>query len=254
MIALGWAAGAAAPALASPSALSLMRRSDRRHEVAAERVEITMRLQEKGRAARTRRLSMLTAQRGAGDRLRLRFEAPASIAGTALLSVEDPRGGGGDQWLYLPAFRKTRRIGTAELGDRFMGTDLFYEDMKRREVDDFSYRLLRQESLGGHDCWVIESRPKTPRVIKESPYERSEVWLRKDILFAVQVRHYARGGRPLKLIRAEGLKRVRGRAWRADRVTVTDVKRMHRTVLIITRRTTGLKLTDDAFSKHRLAR
>ena len=131
MIALGWAAGAAAPALASPSALSLMRRSDRRHEVAAERVEITMRLQEKGRAARTRRLSMLTAQRDAtGDRLLLRFEAPASIAGTALLSVEDPRGGGGEQWLYLPAFRKTRRIGTAELGDRFMGTDLYYEDMQ----------------------------------------------------------------------------------------------------------------------------
>ena len=137
---------ASSAAWAAPSALELSRRSDQQHRLSSERTEVTMWLQGKGEKPDQRQLSILTVQDDKnGDRTLIRFHAPAAIKDTALLSIEDPRSGDEEQWLYLPAFARTRRVGASELGDRFVGTDLFYEDMKRRRVDDFSYTMLRSE-------------------------------------------------------------------------------------------------------------
>ena len=229
-----------------------MQRSDKRHRLPVERIEGEMLLQKKGAVARSRRLTVATVQDDRrGDRMRVRFSEPARIAGTALLSVEDSRGDD-EQWLYLPAFRKVRRVGKAELGDRFAGTDFFFEDLKRRRVEDFSYHIVGRQKLDGHACWVIESRPRAARVKKESPYGKSTFWLRQDNLFVVRARHYDRWMRPLKEVRSSDLRRARGRTWRANRVSVVDIQRNHRTVLTIVRRTMAT-ISPQLFSKHRLS-
>ncbi|MBW2737197.1 MAG: outer membrane lipoprotein-sorting protein [Deltaproteobacteria bacterium] len=98
------------PVVAAPSALSLMRRSDKLHRLPLERVEALMVLQKRGGKPYTRRLVMTTAQDAKkGDKSVIRFAAPANIKNTAMLSVEDQKKDTDEQWLYLPAFRRTRR-------------------------------------------------------------------------------------------------------------------------------------------------
>ena len=254
-VALGGALLLAGAAVAKPSALSLMRRSEKWHEIPAERVVGAMILQKKGGAQKVRKLMMTTVQNDkTGDRSLIRFLAPANIKGTAMLSVEDKKAGRDDQWLYLPAFRRTRRIGAAELGDRFVGSDFFYEDMKARDVDDYRYRHLREQTVDGARCYVIECVPKKPKVKKESPYGKSHIWLDKSTLMPVRLRHFDRRMRPLKEIRFTQRKRIVKKAWRADRATVIDVQRKHRTVLLLKKRTTKLRLPPGFFSSHRLGK
>ena len=244
--------GASASAVAA-DAFALMKASDARHRLAGERTEAEMLLQKKGQSPRRRELVMLVAQDDKlGDRMRVRFSAPANVRGTALLSLENTRGGDDHQWLYLPAFRRTRRVGAAELGDRFVGTDFFYEDLRRRHVEDFRYKLLRSERLDAHDCWVIEARPHAPKVRKESPYGKSISWLRKDNLVIVRTRQFDRQLRPWKEIHVSGWRAVSGRVWRANRVVVTDIRRRHRTVVTVNKRNVRPAVTKSTFSSHDL--
>ncbi len=240
---------------AKPDALALMKKSDARHRLRFEKVEAKMLLQKQGGEQQVRQLTTHTAlDDDKGDRMRVRFSAPANVKGTALLSIEDPGRGEHDQWLYLPAFRKTRRVGRTELGDRFVGSDLFYEDLQPREIEDYRYRILKSEKLDGQDCWLIESLPGTPKVKKESPYGKAHLWLRKDNLFIVRTRFFDTRMRPLKEMRNEDLKKVGAQAWRADKTTIVDSQRKHRTVLLIETRATDLEIPESLFSKHALER
>jgi hypothetical protein len=241
---------------AAPAPLDLMKKSDAQHRVKGERTKVTLSLQEKGGPERVRSLIMATQQDPAlkeGDKQWIRFEAPGDVKGTQLLTLESS-GGDVEQWLYLPAFKKTRRIGSAELGDRFANTDFSYEDLKRRRVEDYAYTLAAApESVDGAECWVIDAAPSSEKAKKESPYGKSQLWLRKDNLFVVKMRHFDKTGRPLKELKAEGLVKVQGNAWRADKLTMIDVQRNHRTVVIVNAREVLAALPPTTFDPHTLS-
>lgn len=222
-----------APLAFAEEARALMQRSEDAHRVAFERIRSQMVLQEAGGAPRERSLvTWSSSDVKAGDKTRLRFESPADVKGTGLLSVERP-GSDEEQWLYLPAFKKTRRVGQSELGDRFVGTDFFYEDLKRRRVDDYAHALLEASEVDGQPCWVVESVPTAPAVVKETPYGKSQTWLRKDTLAPVRVRLFDKKLEPLKQLEFAQLVAVSKTAWRPNAVTVVDLKRKHRTVVTV---------------------
>jgi len=238
---------------ATPDPLELMRQSDKRHRLAAERTVGTMTLQEKNGEPRSRTFESIAVQDDArGDKTRIVFSAPADIKDTTLLSIETADGKDTEQWLYLPAFRKTRRLGASELGDRFVGSDLFFEDMQRREVDDYAYTLTGAERVDGADCYIIEAVPKAPKVVKESPYGKSQMWLRKDNLVVVRAKISDRRLRPLKEVVVEGLRQVRGDVWRADKMIIVDVQRQHRTVMTTTERDISYVPPENVFNSRQL--
>lgn len=240
---------------AEPDALALMKQSDKRHQIKSEKVDAQMILQKEGGEQQARRLTSHTVtDEKQGDKFRVLFTGPANIKGTALLTLEVPEGDADEQWLYLPAFKKTRRVGQAELGDRFVGSDIYFEDLQRREIEDYSYKIVKSEQLDGQDCWVIESLPLNPKVKAESPYGKSLMWLRKDNLFVVLARLFDKNMKPLKEIRAENLKAVSGDAWRADKTSFVDIQRKHRTVLIVEKREIGADIPEALFSKHGMER
>ncbi len=234
-------------------ATKIMQDSDGRHRLVFESVKATMTLQAHGGATEKRTYVTTVAQDDHdGDKLHVRFTTPGDIAGTALLTLEG-KDRGDEQWLYLPSFKKTRRLGAAELGDRFVGSDLFYEDLRRHRVADYSHTLLREETIDGAPCYVIESVPTADKVKRESPYAKTHSWLRKDNLVAVRVRNFDRRGRPAKEVVTSKLVQVGGDAWRADRVEITDVTRKHRTVIEVLSRDTTAKISGSLFSPHGLA-
>lgn len=246
---------AATAQAAKPDALRLMKDSDKRHRLSSEKTEAKMILQKQGGEAQARQLSTWTVlDDDKGDKMRVRFSAPANIKGTALLTLEDPSNKNDEQWLYLPAFNKTRRVGQAELGDRFVGSDIFYEDLQQREIEDYSYKILGSEKIDGHDCWVIESTPSKAKVVKESPYGKSHIFMRKDNLFVPMVRFFDKRMRPLKELHSEDAKAVTDKAWRADKTTIFDAQRKHRTVLLIESRQVNPEIAESLFSKHTMDR
>jgi hypothetical protein len=233
-------------------AQELVRKSDRTHRLPVEKVRSTMVLQsEKGDQRTLKFENLMVRDPDGNDKLKLRFMAPADINGTALLNVSR-KTGDDEQWLYLPSFHKTRRLGGAELGDRFVGSDLYYEDLKQRPVDDFKYTLLRSEKLPDGDCYVVEGLPASPEVAKESPYGKLQVWLRKDILFPVRVRSFDKNLKPMKEAEFKDVKRVNGEAYQADMTTIVDVQRKHRTIITVEDRQTKIPVADDMFSQHKL--
>ena len=106
----------------------------------------------------------------------LRFTAPAEVKGVALLVVNHPDRAS-DQWMWTPAIERDRRIALQDRSTRFFGTDFSFEDLEERDVDQFDYAILGDDSIDGAACWKLQS---TPKEAKSSQYTRSIVWVRKD--------------------------------------------------------------------------
>ncbi len=136
------------------------------------------------------------------------FQKPASVAGTRFLTIENP-GKAADQWIYLPSLGKVRRIAASEGSASFMGTDLSYDDLSSadRDPDLDSYQLLREESLGGRPCWVIEARPKS----RDYQYSKMLGWIDKENYIALKMELYDKRGNLAKIMERGEIKDIQGR-------------------------------------------
>ena len=114
----------------------------------------------------------------------LRFTAPAEVRGVALLVVNHADRAS-DQWMWIPEHGRDRRVALQDRSTRFFGTDFTFEDLEERDVDQYTYRLLGEETMGGAAAWKIESKPK-----KSSQYTHSYVWIRKNDYAFARVENY----------------------------------------------------------------
>ena len=162
----------------------------------------------------------------AGDKTLLVFKDPPDVRGTTLLTHEN-RVGDDDQWLYLPALRRARRIASSNRSNSFVGSELSYEDLAPNEVTKHQYRYLREDTVEGVPVWVIESTPR----FKESGYSRRELFVRKDNHQMARANFYDRKGQLLKVARWDGWWRVAAKRWRARSLRVQNVQTGKNTIL-----------------------
>lgn len=147
--------------------------------------------------------SVDSAGKKVGDRAIIAFQKPASVAGTRFLTVENAEGVE-DRWIFLPALGKVRRIASGEGSGSFVGTDFSYDDMSSlsRDAGDDTHRVLKEESLDGKDCWVIESIPKDASY----QYSKAIQWIAKDTKMVWKIEAYDRKGslaKVLEILKAE---------------------------------------------------
>ncbi len=162
----------------------------------------------------------------AGDKTLLIFRDPPDVRGTTLLTHEN-RGGDDDQWLYLPALRRSRRIGSSNKSNSFVGSELAYEDLAPNEVTKHQYKYLREETLDGVPVWVIESAPR----FKDSGYSRRELFVRQSNHQMARVNHYDLKGQLLKVGRWDGWWKVMDKWWRARTLRMENVQSGKSTIL-----------------------
>jgi hypothetical protein len=162
----------------------------------------------------------------AGDKTLLIFKDPPDVRGTTLLTHEN-RGGDDDQWLYLPALRRSRRIGSSNKSNSFVGSELAYEDLAPNEVTKHQYKYLREETLDGVPVWVIESAPR----FKDSGYSRRELFVRQDNHQMARVNHYDLKGQLFKVGRWDGWWKVMDKWWRARTLRMENVQSGKSTIL-----------------------
>jgi outer membrane lipoprotein-sorting protein len=130
---------------------------------------------------------------GDGDRSRIEFEWPADVKGTRMLTWTHKQGSD-DQWLFLPAINRVKRISSNNKSGSFMGSEFAYEDLGSQEVEKYKHKHLGDEALGGRKTWKIERVPTD----KESGYSRLVTWVDQEYMQPLKVEYYDRKGELLK--------------------------------------------------------
>lgn len=170
----------------------------------------TMVLKDAGGNESVRRFRMLTLEQTQdGDRSIAIFDAPADLAGTAVLTWSHALTPD-DQWLYLPALKRIKRIASKNKAAAFLGSEFAFEDLSSWEVKKFTYRWLRDETKEGVDCFVVENTP----AYEDSGYSRQVEWVDKAIYQPRQIDYYDREGALLKTMVFRGYKQYKGKHWR----------------------------------------
>lgn len=148
---------------------------------------------------------------GEGDKSKLIFDKPADVKGTAMLTYShglQPD----DQWLFLPAVKRVKRLNSNNKSGPFMGSEFSYEDLSAPVVEKFGYNWLRDEPCGEWQCYVIERTPK----YEFSGYTRQVAWIDTKELRTVKIDYYDRKNELLKTLNQSGFKLYNGKFWRAE--------------------------------------
>lgn len=186
---------------------------------------------------------------GDGDKSLSIFDRPKDVEGTAFLSFSHATGND-DQWLYLPALKRVKRISTSNKSGPFMGSEFSYEDISSQEVEEYTYKWLRDEQLNGVDTYVVEQVP----VDGNSGYSRLVTWVDQAEFRPLKVEFYDRRGSLLKTLTYEGYNQYLGRYWRADHMSMDNHQTGKSTVLEWTNYEFRTGLTDRDFDQNSLKR
>jgi hypothetical protein len=213
----------AAPALAAdpeaPDAIAARALDEGVLSAANATAEVGLAVLKDGKVVRERRLLTRIKREGATTRALVEFRAPADVAGTRFLSI-DVEGAEPEQYVYLPAFKKTKRVIGAQRGKSFMGTDFTYADLEGRDARDATWRRLPDEAVGGQECWVVEG---TPKQVGEDGYTRTVVWVHKRHGLPMRMDLFgADAARPSKRFAVRRLER-RGDRWLATEASMTSL-------------------------------
>jgi len=184
---------------------------------------------------------------GDGDKSLSIFDNPLDVKGTAFLShthAVKPD----DQWLFLPALKRVKRISSANKSGPFMGSEFAYEDISSQEVDKYSYKWLRDEALNGRDCFVVERYP----LDKNSGYTRQVVWVDKAMYQPIKVDYFDRKNSPLKTQTFTDYKLYLDTYWRPDSMKMINHQSGKSTVLVMENYRFGNGLSDRDFNKNAL--
>ncbi len=154
---------------------------------------------------------------GDGDKSLVVFDRPRDVEGTALLSFTHKQESD-DQWLYLPALKRVKRIASDNKAGPFMGSEFAYEDIASQEVEKYTYRFLREDELEGEASLVIERVPVDPK----SGYSRQVVWYDAVEYRPLRVEYFDRKGDALKTLTFSGYERFAGRYWKAARMEMEN--------------------------------
>lgn len=185
------------------------------------------------------------------------FTEPATVMGTAFLiwDYEDPESVD-DQWLYVPALRKVRRVSAADRGDYFLGTDFTYEDTKldgKLEPRDYSFEIMGQEELDGQAVYRLKATPKTEKIAEELGYSRFECWIDPSNWMMLRAEFWDGKGQPLKTLTVGDIRKVDG-IWTRHYMSILNRQTGHRTEYFVSNVDYSQSVDDAMFTTRAMKR
>lgn len=248
---------AAAPTLADndPAAkgLEIAKEIDRRDiGFGNSEVQLSMILTNRNGDSSRRELRLKTleiADEKIGDKSLTIFDHPRDVKGTAFLSftkILSPD----DQWLFLPALKRVKRISSANKSGPFVGSEFAYEDLTSFEVAKYSYKWLRDEPCGDLTCAVTERIP----LYENSGYTRQVTWVDRAEYRIQKVEFYDRKKELLKTLVASNFKQYLGKFWRPQTMHMDNHQTGKKTTLTFTDYKFRQDIKESDFTKNRLKR
>lgn len=188
-----------------------------------------------------------------GDMAVIVFSQPRDIRGTALLTHANVEPADDDQWLYLPAVKRVKRISSSNRTGKFVSSEFSYEDLGSQEVADYDYKWLRDEACPTEatlTCHVVESYPKNPK----SGYSKRVSWIDDAEYRLQQVDFFNRRGDLEKSLRFLGYRQYLDKYWRADEMKMVNRQTGKSTDLLWTDYRFRAGLAESDFDAQRLKR
>jgi outer membrane lipoprotein-sorting protein len=249
----GWlalcAVSGAAQANGDTKGLEIATKADERDEGFGDfSAALTMTLHSSRGETSVRRMRARILETEKGDKRLIMFDEPGDVRGTSVLT-HTHLDGTDDQWIYLPAIKRVKRIAGSSKSGPFMGSEFAYEDLASQELAKYSYTFLRDEPCGGGTCYVIERHPADAN----SGYRRQIVWIDHDAFRPWRVEYYDRKDALMKVLVIGDYKQYKDRYWRAGLMTMENVQTQKRTVLEWKDYVFGAGMAEGTFDPSRLA-
>ena len=211
---------------------------------------LTMTLINKSGSERVRKSKQFTKDFGEIEKSIMFFQSPADVKNTSFMSwTYDDASKSDDQWIYLPALKKVKRISSDSKSDYFMGSDFTYDDLGDRKLDDDTHTLLREETIDGVDYWIIQSIPKD----EDYMYSKTITWIRKDNYIGLKKEFYDEDEDLLKILKIKKFEKISG----LDIITnseMENVQKNHKTTMVLSNVQLNTGITASKFSERMMTR
>ncbi|PCI55851.1 MAG: outer membrane lipoprotein-sorting protein [Gammaproteobacteria bacterium] len=212
--------------------------------------DMTMLLRNKQGQESIREIKMKSLEvQNDGDKSLTIFNKPRDVKGTAFLSFSHPVAAD-DQWLFLPALKRVKRISSRNKSGPFMGSEFAFEDLSSFEVEKYTYKFLAEEALNGIETFKVEQYP----VDENSGYTRRIVWLDIQEYRVQKVDFYDRKDSLLKTLTFSGYKQYLAKYWRADKQEMINHQNGKSTELKWSNYDFKTGLSDSDFNRNSLKR
>jgi len=240
-----------------PSGMEVAKKTDERNDGANVSRKLTMELIDKRGKSRIRETQAFRKYFGEEKRTAIFYETPSNVKGTAFLVYDYPKPEkDDDQWLYLPALRKTRRISASNRGDYFLGTDFTYEDIKlesKLSVEDYNYKTVGTDVIDGNEVFVVEATPVDEKTAKELGYSKTKAWVDANNWMIRKGEFWDVAGNYLKTTLIKDIRLIQ-EIWTAHRVEVENHKTGHKTNFTFSEVDYSTSIDDDFFTQQTLVR
>ncbi len=212
--------------------------------------DLTMTLINSSNKERVRKIKQFSRDFGDMEKSIMFFVAPADVKNTSFMNWSyDEDGKEDDQWIYLPALKKTKRISSDSKSDYFMGSDFTYDDLGDRKPTQDTHKILRDEVVDGKDCYVVESTPKD----EDYMYSKTITWIIKDKWVGVKKEFYDEDGDLLKTLTIKKVDDIKGILVVAHSV-MENVQKNHKTIITLTNISINTGISKSKFTERMMTR
>lgn len=187
-----------------------------------------------------------------GDKGLTIFDKPRDVKGTAFLSFSHTAKAD-DQWLYLPALKRVKRISSRNKSGPFMGSEFAYEDLSSFELEKYNFTFIKNETCPTNKmltCFVIDSIPTD----KFSGYTKQTTWIDQTEYLVQKVDFYDRKKSLLKTLTATDYHQYQNKFWRAHTLTMNNHQTNKQTILKTSNITFDVELSESDFNQNSLKR
>lgn len=203
----------------------------------------------KGRSA-TREIRIKNLEVGGdGDKSMSIFDTPRDIKGTVMLTFSHKLDMD-DQWLYLPALKRVKRISSRNKSGPFMGSEFAYEDLGSQEVEKYEHIYLGENQLNGIVTFKIKRVPN----YKYTGYKKQIIWIDKDRYIPLRIDFYDRKDSLLKTLTFNKYQQYLNKYWRALEMEVVNHQNGKKTKLLWSNYKFDNGLKDSDFKSNKLKR
>lgn len=212
--------------------------------------ELTMTLTNKNGETRVRIIQQYIKTDATSEKKIMFFMSPADVKNTSFMNWSyDDDNKADDQWIYLPALKKVKRISSDSKSDYFMGSDFTYDDLGDRKLSADNHKLLREETKNNKACYVVESKSKDEDYI----YSKTITWVDKSTFVGVQKEFYDEDGELLKTLMINKVEKIAG-FYVITNSEMINVQKNHSTTIVLSNVKVNSGISSDMFSERMMMR
>ncbi|MCB2195712.1 MAG: outer membrane lipoprotein-sorting protein [Bacteroidetes bacterium] len=212
--------------------------------------ELSMHLIDSRDNERIRKIKQFSKDFGKEEKSIMFFLSPADVKNTSFMNWSyDDASRDDDQWIYLPALKKVKRISSDSKDDYFMGSDFTYDDLGDRHPDEDTHKLLREETIDGQQCYVVESTPKD----EDYMYSKTITWVIKDIWIGLKKEFYDEDGDLLKILTVKKYEKIKD-YWIISNTVMKNIQDDHTTKMILSNIQVDIGIDNNKFTERTMTR